>query len=118
MKETSRQETPPPVAGVEPEPPQGGEIRARWAWVEASVWTPRMLKILETGMGEGKWFRLIDKVWSEKNLQSALEQVVYNGGSAGVDGRSVAVVEWSNDFFHAEGLISLSQCRQAIGQSP
>ena len=93
MKETSRQETPPPVAGVEPEPPQGGEIRARWAWVEASVWTPRMLKVLETGMGEGKWFRLIDKVWSEKNLQSALEQVVYNGGSAGVDGRSVAVVE-------------------------
>ena len=43
-------------------------------------------------MGEGKWFRLIDKVWSEKNLQSALEQVVYNGGSAGVDGRSVAAV--------------------------
>jgi hypothetical protein len=33
-----------------------------------------MLKALETGMGEGgKWFRLIDKVWSEKNLQSALE---------------------------------------------
>jgi RNA-directed DNA polymerase len=51
-----------------------------------------MLKTLETGMGEGKWFRLIDKVWSEKNLQSALEQVVYNGGSAGVDGRSVAAV--------------------------
>ena len=51
-----------------------------------------MLKALETGMGEGKWFRLIDKVWSEKNLQSALEQVVYNGGSAGVDGRSVAAV--------------------------
>ena len=51
-----------------------------------------MLKALETGMGEGKWFRLIDKVWSEKNLQSALEQVLYNGGSAGVDGRSVAAV--------------------------
>jgi hypothetical protein len=60
--------------------------------VEASVWTPRMVKALETGMGEGKWFRLIDKVWSEKKLQSALEQVVYNGGSAGVDGRSVAAV--------------------------
>jgi hypothetical protein len=30
VKETSRQETPPPVAWVEPEPPQGGEIRARW----------------------------------------------------------------------------------------
>jgi RNA-directed DNA polymerase len=92
VKETSRQERPPPVAGAEPEPPQGGEIRARWAWVEASVWTPRMLKALETGMGGGKWFRLIDKVWSEKNLQSALEQVLKNGGSAGLDGRSVAAV--------------------------
>jgi RNA-directed DNA polymerase len=52
-----------------------------------------MLKALETGLGEGrKWFRLIDKVWSEKNLQSALKQVLRNGGSAGVDGRSVAAV--------------------------
>jgi len=93
VKETSRQETPPPVAGREPEPPQGGEIRARWAWVEASVWTTRMLKALETGMEGGKWFRLIDKVWSEENLQSALEEVCSNGGSAGVDGRSVAAVE-------------------------
>lgn len=92
MKETSRQQRPSPVAGQEPEPPQGGEIQARWAWVEASVWTSRMLKALETGMEGGKWFRLIDKVWSEKNLQSALEQVLYNGGSAGVDGRSVAAV--------------------------
>ena len=25
---------------------------------------------------------------------------------------------WSNDFFHAQGLISLSQCRRAIRQSP
>ena len=94
MKETSRQERPPPEAGREPEPPQGGEIRARWTWVEASVWTPRMLKALETGMGEGgRWFRLIDKVWSEKNLQSALAQVVAKGGSPGVDGRSVVAVE-------------------------
>jgi RNA-directed DNA polymerase len=52
-----------------------------------------MLKALETGMEGGKWFRLIDKVWSEKNLQSALRQVHSNGGSAGIDGRSVAAVE-------------------------
>ena len=57
------------------------------------MWTTRMLRALETGMEEGKWFRLIDKVWSEKNLQSALREVVENGGSAGVDGRSVAAVE-------------------------
>ena len=31
-------------------------------------------------MEEGKWFPLIDKVWSEKNLQSALREVVENGG--------------------------------------
>ena len=93
MRETSWQETPPTLAGRESAPPQDGEIRARWAWVEASVWTPRMLKALETGLGEGrKWFRLIDKVWSEKNLQSALKQVLRNGGSAGVDGGSVAAV--------------------------
>ena len=32
----------------------------------------------------GNGSRLIGKVWSEKNLQGTLEQVVYNGGSAGV----------------------------------
>lgn len=56
------------------------------------MWTTRMLKALETGMEGGKWFRLIDKVWSEANLQRALEKVVGNGGSAGVDGRSVVAV--------------------------
>jgi RNA-directed DNA polymerase len=97
VKETSRQQRPSPVAGREPEPPQGGEIRARWAWVEASVWTSRMLKALETGVEGGKWFRLIDKVWSEKNLQSALEQVLSNGGSAGIDGRSVAAIKGQSE---------------------
>jgi RNA-directed DNA polymerase len=87
------QEAPPPVAGREPEPPQGGDIRARWAWVEATVWTTRMLKALETGLEGDKWFRLIDKVWSEGNLQRALARVVENGGSAGIDGRSVRIVQ-------------------------
>lgn len=89
VKQDQEQTTPPPVAGREPAPPQGGDISARWAWVEASVWTPRMLKALETGMEANKWFRLIDKVWSQKNLQKALARVVANGGSAGIDGRSV-----------------------------
>ena len=93
MKDTLWQARPSPVVGREPEPQQDGEVRDRWLWVEASVWTTRMLKALETGMEGGKWFRLIDKVWSEKNLQSALRKVVANGGSAGVDGRSVGVVE-------------------------
>jgi RNA-directed DNA polymerase len=56
-------------------------------------WTERMLKALETGLEGGKWFRLIDKVWSENNLRSALRKVVAKGGSAGVDGRGVSAVE-------------------------
>jgi RNA-directed DNA polymerase len=52
-----------------------------------------MLKTLETGIEGNCWFRLIDKVWSEKNLQSALGRVIKNGGGAGVDGRRVEMVE-------------------------
>jgi RNA-directed DNA polymerase len=48
-----------------------------------------MLAALETGVKGGKWFRLIDKVWNEKNLLAASLKVVANAGSAGVDGQSV-----------------------------
>ena len=42
---------------------QGGEAGAeKWAWVEATVWTERMLKALEKGVKGGKWFSLMDKV--------------------------------------------------------
>ncbi len=73
--------------------PQGGEIRARWAWVEPVAWTERMLATLETGIEGGKWFRLIDKVWSPKNLTRALEKVVAKGGSPGIDSQSVHQVQ-------------------------
>jgi hypothetical protein len=72
---------------------QGGEIRARWAWVEPEVWTERMLATLETGIEGGKWFRLIDKVWSTKNLARALQKVIAKGGSAGIDNQSVQAVK-------------------------
>jgi len=77
--------------------PQGGEVRARWAWVEPTVWTERMLAALETGIEGGKWFRLIDKVWSPKNLESSLEKVVAKGGSAGVDNQSVRDIKVHKD---------------------
>ena len=72
---------------------QGGEIRARWAWVEPEIWTERMLASLETGIEGGKWFRLIDKVWSTKNLARALQKVIAKGGSAGVDNQSAQAVK-------------------------
>jgi len=38
------------------------EIGDRWSWIEASIWTDRMLSILGRGVKGGKWFSLIDKV--------------------------------------------------------
>jgi RNA-directed DNA polymerase len=71
---------------------QGGEIRARWAWVEPAVWTERMLATLETGIEGGKWFRLIDKVWKPENLARSLQKVVAKGGSAGIDHQGASQV--------------------------
>ena len=44
-----------------------------------------MLTALEVGVKGGKWFSLIDKVSSQRNLMSAFTQVKRNKGSAGVD---------------------------------
>ena len=62
-----------------------GEIRARWAWVEAEVWTERMLTALEQGVGGGKWYSLMDKVYALPNLRRAFERVKANRGAAGID---------------------------------
>ena len=64
---------------------QVGEPRPRWWWVEPSVWTERMLTALEQGVKGGVWFSLIDKVYSEGNLQAAFAAVAANDGAAGVD---------------------------------
>jgi RNA-directed DNA polymerase len=64
---------------------QVGEAPARWSWVEPAVWTERMLTTLETGVKGGKWFSLIDKVYSADNLASAFSKVRENDGAAGVD---------------------------------
>lgn len=64
---------------------QAGDIRARWAWVEASIWTDRMLVALEKGVKGDVWFSLIDKVYSLANLGSAFTKVARNQGAAGVD---------------------------------
>jgi len=60
-----------------------------WSWVEASVWTERMLAALENGVKGGKWFSLIDKVMRPETLEIAWQKVARNKGAAGVDGQSV-----------------------------
>lgn len=64
---------------------QAGEVRARWAWAEPSVWTDRMLTALEEGVKGGIWFSLIDKVYAPANLFASYAKVAANGGAAGVD---------------------------------
>jgi RNA-directed DNA polymerase len=58
-------------------------------WVEASIWTERMLATLGNGVKGGKWYSLIDKVARLETLEIAWQKVAANKGSAGVDGQSV-----------------------------
>jgi RNA-directed DNA polymerase len=74
---------------------QAGEILSRWRWVEPSAWTVRMLTALEQGVEGGKWFRLFDKVFAERNLLAAFQQVASNDGAAGVDHVTVKQFERS-----------------------
>jgi RNA-directed DNA polymerase len=94
VKDRRAEQTP---SAVPERAPQDGEIRARWAWVEPVVWTERMLATLETGIEGGKWFRLMDKVWSPKNLSRSLQKVVAKGGSAGIDQQSARQIEVHKD---------------------
>jgi RNA-directed DNA polymerase len=72
---------------------QAGEILSRWRWVKPSAWTVRMLTTLEQGVEGGKWFRLFDKVFAERNLLAAFQQVASKHGAAGVDHVTVAQFE-------------------------
>jgi RNA-directed DNA polymerase len=80
-------------AGVSETTTQAGDIRVRWAWVEPSVWTERMLMALEKGVKGGKWFSLIDKVYAPANLRAAFAKVKANSGAAGVDHQTIEMFE-------------------------
>ena len=78
MKDVLQEHQPASVAQW---PRQAGDIRARWAWVEAAVWTDRMLTALEQGVKGGVWFSLMDKVSSTRGLAASWERVKANRGS-------------------------------------
>jgi len=72
---------------------QAAEIQARWAWVEPTVWSARMLTALENGVKGGKWFSLIDKVYAMPNLRAAFMKVKANAGAAGADRQTIKMFE-------------------------
>jgi RNA-directed DNA polymerase len=85
-----------PTSATVPLAQQAEETRSRWRWVEPCAWTVRMLTALEQGVKGTKWFRLFDKVFAERNLWAAFQQVAQNGGAPGVD--HVTVQEFQRRF--------------------
>jgi RNA-directed DNA polymerase len=72
---------------------QAGETRHQWWWADPEIWTDRMLAALEKGVKGGKWFSLIDKVYSPDTLFKAFKKVKANQGSAGVDRQTIEQFE-------------------------
>ncbi len=77
------------ISYVSPVPATAKQGTETGSWVEASIWTERMLAALENGVKGGKWFSLIDKVSRLRTLEIAWRKVAANKGSAGMDGQSV-----------------------------
>jgi len=78
-------------------------------WIETSIWTGNMLTALGNGVKGGKWFSLIDKVYSLKSLKIAWEQVQSNKGSAGIDKVSIERFKKSKDKYLNELHIALKE---------
>ncbi len=96
------------ASGVPEKARQDAEAQGRdWTWVEATVWSERMLAALENGVQGGKWFSLIDKVYRKETLRAAWCKVKDNAGAAGVDGQSVKQ-------FAARAEIYLEELEQAL----
>ena len=89
------------ASGVPERATQGAEARD-WSWVEASVWTDRMVSALVNGVKGGRWFSVIDKVYAPATLEAAWDRVWANGGAAGVDGQSIERFEAQAELYLAE----------------
>lgn len=89
VSEKTRQET-------EAQEPQ------KWLWVEAAIWTVRMLAALANGVKGGKWFSLMDKVYAPSTLQIAWQRVKSNKGAAGIDRISIERFEGQSEKYLLE----------------
>lgn len=80
---------------------RGAEARD-WSWVEASVWTDRMVSALENGVKGGRSHSLMDKVFAPDTLEAAWDKVRVNDGAAGVDRQSIERFEANEDKYLSE----------------
>src|ERR1700730_5480015 len=80
---------------------RGAEARD-WSWVEASVWTERMVSALVNGVKGGRWYSLMDKVYAPATLEAAWNKVRANDGAAGVDRQSIERFEAHADQYLTE----------------
>lgn len=89
---------------------QGVEIHGPdWSWVEATVWTERMLSALANGVKGNKWFSLMDKVERPSTLAAAWQKVAKNGGAAGVDRQSIERFAANSEKYLGELATALKQ---------
>src|SRR5467141_566241 len=104
------------ASGVPERATQGAEARD-WSWVEASVWTDRMVSALVNGVKGGRWYSLMDKVYAPTTLEAAWEKVWANDGAAGVDGQSIERFEARAELYLTELSTALregSYCPQPV----
>src|SRR6202008_4723562 len=80
---------------------QGAEVR-KDTWMEASVWTDRMVSALVNGVKGGRWYSLMDKVYAPATLDAGWEKVWANHGAAGVDRQSIKQFEARADAYLTE----------------
>lgn len=69
-------------------------IRRKYGWVEAKIWTDRMLMALENGVKGNKWYSLMDKICNFETLLIAWIKVRSNRGVAGID--QISIERFSN----------------------
>ena len=58
---------------------QGAEVR-KDTWMEASVWTERMVSALVNGVKGGRWYSLMDKVFAPATMEAAWESLGQSRG--------------------------------------
>jgi RNA-directed DNA polymerase len=78
-----------PTVRATARPASNPDDSRQWSWVDASVWTDRMLAALGNGVKGGKWHSLIDKVYAPKTLWASWRRVAANRGAAGIDRMSI-----------------------------